>query len=220
MTQPIGLVANTVLQFRRAKIMTLAALTAALQCSRSTAQRRLKQWRCHTSYNLNGAYYALPEVVSFDQHGIWRCHHAGFSVYGNLTHTVVGLVTASEAGLNCAELSNIMDVNAHSFIWNFVRSGKLARSKFGRYYVYFSAEQQVHQRQQTRRLELTEGTAIADSDAVTALVELLKHPNLSPAQLSSRVRARAPTASPAAIERFLCQHGLSTAKKGGPDSPS
>lgn len=220
MTQPTDLMAKTVQQFRRAKIMTLAALIAVLRCSRSTAQRRLKQWQCHTSYNLNGAYYTLPDVVSFDQHGIWRCQDACFSIYGNLPHTVVGLVTSSEAGLNCAEISSIMGVNAHSFIWNFTHSGKLTRSKFGGCHVYFGAEQQVRQRQQTRRLELTEGSALADNDAVTFLVELLKHPNLSPAQLSSRVRARAPTASPAAIERFLNQHGLSTAKKGGPDLPS
>ena len=131
MAEPTDVAVKIVRQFRRVEIMTMAILTAALQCSRSTAQRRLKLWRCHTSYNLNGVYYALPEAVAFDPQGIWRRKDASFSSYGNLNNTVVGLVISSEAGLNCAELSSIMGLNAHSFIWNFVHNGRRNRSKFG-----------------------------------------------------------------------------------------
>lgn len=213
MTQETKLLGKTVRRFRQVKVMTLAALIEALRCSRSTAQRRLKQWQCHTSYNLNGTYYAFPEVVSFDQHGIWRFKDICFSIYGNLTNTVVGLVTSSEAGLNSAELSSIMGVNAHSFLWSFVNKGNLTRRKFKGSYVYFSLEKQFHQKQQARRLELTEGSELAQSDAITALVELLKNPTLSPEKLSSRIRARASTASPSAIKKFLSKHGLSAVKK-------
>jgi len=198
---------ETLRMFRRCKIMTLADLIDALQCSRSTAQRRLKQWQCHTSYNLNGAYYALPEVVSFDEYGIWRFKEARF-----------GLVRNSEAGLDAAELSSMMGVQAHSFIWNFANKSRLARNKIGGRYVYFSVDEQLCRKQQSRRLESTEGKTLTDNDAIVMLVELLKYPTLSPMQLSSRVHARAPSALPEAIETFLDKHGLSAGKKRAPDS--
>ena len=71
-------------KFRREKVMTIAMLMKLFQCSRRTTQRRLKAWKCHTSYNCNSAWHALPSTVAFDQHGIWRFKEAYFSVYGNM----------------------------------------------------------------------------------------------------------------------------------------
>ena len=49
-------------RFRAKTVITLAELTAQLDCSPRTVHRRLKTWRAINSYNHNGRYYTLPEV--------------------------------------------------------------------------------------------------------------------------------------------------------------
>lgn len=204
-------------RFRRVKIMTLAMLMELLQCSRSTAQRRLKQWACHTSYNHNGAYYALPETVDFDEHGIWRCDSVCFSKHGNLTQTVTALICNAAAGMSAAELSDVLGVDANSFIGAFARSGKVSREKVGARFVYTSCDKHIGGRQIQQRIANDQCPApLSTPDAVTVLVELIKSPSLTVAELSRAVRSRAPTASPEAIEQFLGMHGIAAAKKKAP----
>jgi hypothetical protein len=201
--------------------MNLAELMELLQCSRSTAQRRLKLWGCHTSYNHNGAYYALPEIVEFDQHGIWRCKSACFSMHGNLTRTVTALVKQATAGMTSAELSDVLSVNANSFIGEFVNIGKISRQKLGARFIYTSCDKQSKQQQIHCRSQSDQrAVPLSRSDAVTVLVELVKSPILSPFELARKVRSRAPTASVEAIEQFLDEHGVTAAAKKGAPPPS
>ena len=201
-------------QFRLARVMTMARLMTLLACSRSTVQRRLRQWRCHTSYNLNGGYYALPEVVEFDERGLWCCGRARFSVHGNLRQTVSALVEAAEAGMTSSELSAALGVNANSFLWGFVQQGTLSRGRVHGRFVYLSTDAERRRRQHDRRRGPGGERVLSDADAVTVLVAFTKEPTLGPVGLSGRVRARAPTATPVAIDRFFAAHGLEAAKRG------
>ncbi len=203
-------------EFRRVKVMTLVTLMELLSCSRSTAQRRLKQWRCRTSYNRNGSFYALPEVVEFNEHGLWQYKSVCFSCHGNLTQTVAALVNDAPTGMTGAELSDVLNVNANSFVGAFVGDGKLSREKLGARFVYTSCDEPVKQQQIHRRYEADRRCAqLSCADAVTVLVELIKMPTHGPAELAWAVRSRAPTASAEAIEQFFREHELSSAKKGG-----
>ena len=201
-------------RFRLARIMTMDELIRLLGCSRSTVQRRLRQWGCHTSYNLNGRYYAPPDVVEFDQRGLWRCGRARFSVHGNLRRTVSALVEDAPEGLTAGELSVLLGLNANSFLWGFVQRGALSRRRIGGRFVYLSADPERRRRQRVRRAGLGGRGTLSDADAVTVLVAFIKEPILGPEELAERVRARAPTATPAAIDRFFEAHGLEPAKKG------
>lgn len=216
MSTPVEDHAEVRRRFRLAKIMTMARLMTLLACSRSTVQRRLRKWGCHTSCNLNGRFYALPDVVQFDARGLWRCGEALFSVHGNLRRTVSALVEASEAGMSAAELSAVLEMNANSFLWGFVQGGAIARQQFEGGFVYLSTDLERREQQCERRCG-GDGS-LADADAVRVLVELVKSPNASASQLVARVRARAPTVSVEAIERFFTAHGLNPAKKGASDS--
>ena len=86
--------------FRRRKILMLGEVAELIHSSIHTARRRLKDWQAHTSYNLNGRYYALPGVPEFDADGLWRWHGVFFSQHGNLKQTVVELIRRSQAGLD------------------------------------------------------------------------------------------------------------------------
>ena len=120
MAVPAKIVQQTVEIFRVAKVMTLKQLTELLVCTSRTVHRRLRQWQCCTSYNHNSRYYALPEVVEFDEHGIWRFQGIFFSVFGDLKKTVVGLIEASEAGLSSRELAELLGVRNFSEICKFI----------------------------------------------------------------------------------------------------
>ena len=137
--------------FRAQKVGTINGLADLLQCSVSTARRQLKQWKTHTSYNRNGRFYALPDVVRFDADGLWRYRGIGFSRYGNLTQTVVGLVRDSEAGLRAAELGNLLGLEPRSFLSAFADHAALWREKHQGRFVYFAAEDAIFQEQKPRR---------------------------------------------------------------------
>ena len=130
---------------------------------------------------------------------------------------MIALVSNSEAGLSCTELGTIMGVNAFSFIWSFIQNGNLCREKFAGAYVYMSSQAQTRQRQTNKRAQVSQNQ-LSDPDAVTVLIELLNTPSLRPTELSLRVRSRAPTASPEAIESFFVERDVATAKKGASDS--
>jgi hypothetical protein len=105
-----GAARKVLARFCNARILTLAELVVLLGCSVRTAHRRLKAWGALNSYNGNGRFYTVPQVVRFDENGLWRCRGAHFSRHGNLSQTVVALATASAAGLTAAELGELLDL--------------------------------------------------------------------------------------------------------------
>ena len=202
-------------QLRLVKVFTLAQLISLFCCSRRTAQRSLSAWRCHTSYNANASYYALPEVVRFDSRGIWRCGSVAFSCHGNLTDTLQALVNTSPEGMTARELRAVVKVDVHSLLPPVVRAGKLTRAKSHGAFVHFASNPAVRRRQEeARHGRGLPGETLSDADAVTVLVAFIQEPILASAELADRVRTRAPTATPAAIDRFFQAHGLDPAKKG------
>ncbi|RMD84939.1 MAG: hypothetical protein D6820_00500 [Lentisphaerae bacterium] len=190
-------------------VFTLAQMMEVLSCSRRTAQRILKEWGCVTSYNANAAYYALPEVARFDSDGIWRHGPARFSIFGNLSETVIGLIQRAPEGMSADELSQVLGVRMGSFVKALVESGKLFREKIGHRYVYFSMDDQVRAAQTRKRQEMHWATrGLSQMDAISVLVEFIKDPTLGPAQLAERLRPRIPTVSEGAIVYFFEKHGI------------
>ena len=127
------LLEKTMHNFASAQVMTLSHLKILLSCSQRSVQRYLSKWGCLRSYNHNGKYFSLPSIAHFNSFGIWKYDDIGFSQFGNLKETVVKLVTLSPAGLTASELSEILSVNAHSFISQFRADPRLKREKWEGY---------------------------------------------------------------------------------------
>jgi hypothetical protein len=205
--------------FRARKVCTIDELAALLACSAPTARRRLKQWNAHTSYNKNGRYYALPDVVRFDADGLWRYRGICFSQYGNLHRTLVGLVKHSPAGLCATELRALLGVEPRSFLSLFRNHPDLRRKKFQGRFVYFAAERQMYHEQRRRREEMGRKSQMpSEAEAVAMLVEAIKHPDLSAEQLAARLRKRSFHISAQAARNLFAAHGL-TGKKTHPSQP-
>ncbi len=205
--------------FRAQKVGTIDQLVDLLHCSLSTARRQLKQWKAHTSYNRNGRYYALPDVVRFDADGLWRYRGIGFSRYGNLKQTVVGLVRNSPAGLRAGELGNLLGLEPRSFLSAFRAEPALRREKHGGRFVYFAAEPEVFREQKRRRMAISRQAEMpSDGEAVAILVERIKQPRASVEELVVALKAQSVRVSAQAVRNLLARHGL-TGKKTPPSRP-
>jgi len=187
-----------------------------LQASVRTARRMLGQWNAHRSYNQNGRYYVLPEVARFDADGLWHHHKIGFSSYGNLTQTVVGLVHNSGAGLSAAELGGLLSMEPHGFLSLFREHPALRREKYQGRFVYFSTDEvRCAEQSKVRQKRIRDAELPGDAEAVAILVAAINHPGLDAEQLCRQLAIQAIASTPQRIENLFSHHGL-TQKKTAP----
>ena len=184
-----------------------------LGCTSRTVHRRLKQWHCYTSYNHNSRYYALPEVVDFYGHGIWRFQGISFSRFGDLKKTVVGLIEASKVGLNSRELTALLGLNVHSFLSQFSSDNLIFREKVGSRLLYLSDNPAMAEAQKKRRLAQHDvpdqrKSTLADRVAVKVLIGLFKNPQASVEDLAIYLKSEGEWVDADVITDFLQGHGL------------
>jgi len=200
-------------RFRTRKVMTVAELAWQMRCSSRTVHRRLQDWQALHSYNKNGRYYTLPSVPAFDSYGLWRYRDIGFSRYGNLTETLIGVVCHSQAGLSAAELGQLLGMEPHSFLWLFRDHPALTREKHHGRFVYFAAETAICRRQRDGRMIRDAGARRpSDSEVITILVETIKHPESSIEQLCRDLKKQGVAVSEQAVVNLFAYHGLELKK--------
>ena len=202
------------------KIVTIQQLSDLLECSRRTAQRRLKDWQTYNSYNKYGKYFVLPNIPRFDRYGLWKYKGVFFSRYGNLENTITQLVGNSEMGFDASEIGKIVDLLPRSFMSHFQKVPGLIRERHENIFVYFSDAEVVHQRQKNKREEAAKEKELQlppDADAISILVDRIKNPKSSIEDCARRLRRKGMSISPTAIGKLLDYHGI---EKKTPDTDS
>ena len=197
--------------FKKENVTTVVQLADWLSCSVVTARRRLKSWSAYTSYNLNGRYYTLPEVVRFNEIGLWQYQGAFFSKHGNLKQTLIHLVTHSTQGLSSSELGEILSLQPRSFLSHFRDHPAVYRENLMGRWIWFAAEPSIREQQTQTRWSEEETRALrmpSDSEAVMILVDLIRHPNSSEEQIARRLMSKQTNIDAAAIRQLLDTHGL------------
>jgi hypothetical protein len=203
---------NTLRKIRRKKVITVIELTSLLNTSDKTARRRLKQWKAITSYNENGRYYTLPDIPIFDAHGLWCYRDIRFSRYGNLKTTIVKLVENSPAGLDAAEIAELLGIYVRSFLTYFRKYPNLKREKIQGRFVYFSAKEKEYIEQRKNRETMTRKTQLPSNiKAITILVETIKNPHLSFEKLCLKLEDQH-RISPQSVHNLFAYHGLTIKK--------
>ena len=217
----MSLAADTIQNARqalqRAKVMTGDRLMRLMECSLRTLQRRLRQWGCHTSFNHNGRYYALPQVVQFDDYGIWEYQRVCFSRFGNLSKTVAGVIHEADQGLTAGELAQRLQVNVHGFLSQLAARELFTREKLGGVFCYWSTDRTRAAQQRESYLASCSApalTRLSDGAGVKLLLAWINEPDADAAALSHTLQHQQVRATPEAVARFLDQHGLG--KKKGP----
>lgn len=195
------------------KIITIDALSTLLNSSVKTARRRLKLWNAYTSYNENARYYTLPAIAEFDAHGLWVYNQVRFSRYGNLTNTILHVVTQSPCGLDAAELADMLGISVRSLLTSLQRHPDVKREKIQGRFVYFSAVKKNYTNQKEDRIGMPRSRQLpSDSEAIAILVETIKHPHLSIEELSLAVRNKHAHITPRSIHNLFNYHGLTRKK--------
>ncbi len=207
--------------FRRRKTMTIEQLRSLLQCSVPAVRKYLKQWGAVTSYNNNGRYYVLPDVPTFDEHGLWEYKGIRFSRFGTLKETVVHLVNDAPQGLSSAELGTLLGLEPRSFMSHYKALPELKRKKLDGRYVYLSDDEQIGARQQENR-EASAAQAslqkISDHDAVLVFADFIKHPETALENRVNRLQRQGISVDTGKITALLQFHGLLEKKTDQLDS--
>lgn len=201
---------KVLLAFRHNKVMTVPQLTRLLHCSPTTVRRRLKEWNVYTSYNQNGQYYTLPSIPQFSKKGLWNYRGIFFSKYGTLKNTIIHFVRTSEKGLTNGELAEIIGVNPQSFMPQFKQLPEIRREKVGRQVVYYSSDPQVYQSQTEKRFPPEPPLRMLPPDAqsIAILVERIRNPKISIAELSQILSRKGYAIGEEPIRSLFAYHGL------------
>ena len=117
----------------------------------------------------------------FDEDGLWFYRTVGFSSYGNLTRTVVGLVDHSPVGLTPNELATLLHVRVQNQLFYLSVQEELDRIALGRGYVYLSVDDHASgnsagdARRTGERGSRCRGEApLTDAETIAILAELVR----------------------------------------------
>ena len=198
--------------FHRRKCWRLDQLADALGYALISVRRFLKQIGYFRSYTHNGKWYTLGDAPQFGRDGLWHHRGIGFSRHGSLTATIGHLVGRSAAGLSASELSQKLQHSCHAVLTQLHKAGQLDRFQFAGQFRYLATEPKLNrrQREQVARVPSPSPTsALSTPAAVWVLVEHIKHPTLSFAQIAARLQEqRQLTVAPENIQRFFDEHAL------------
>ncbi len=202
---------ETLAVFRRSRIMTIIHLAQHLDCSIPTARNRLRNWRALTSYNRNGRFYALSNVATFDENGLWKYKGVFFSQWGTLKHTMRHVIRNSSAGLDASEIGRLVGLPPRSFMAQLSKIQGLRREKYEKRFVYYSDDDHTYRSQRSLRAEESKKMPKklpSDAEAIFILVDRIKHPDFSEEQCAQRLRKKGKSISIVAIRNLLAYHGV------------
>ena len=201
-----------VLLFDQKKCWTIEELTRSLDYSTISIRRFLKDIGYYSSFTHNSMWYTLHSIPSFNKRGLWFYQEIGFSKHGNLKQTIFNFVSKSPQGLTAKDLFEILLIPCHPVLNQMYKKNQIDRFNTQRGFVYLSIDDKKRQRQlnrlQSRLFTVKESESLNAQAAVYVLVEYIKHPEASVAELSKAVEKREVQASPEAITMLFKEHDL------------
>jgi len=105
-------------------------------------------------------HYTLPEIVQFNEQGLWSCQGVQFSKQGSLLNTIEHHVDHCEAGYFEFELQSLLHVGIRVAVLKLVKDKRVYRPKVCGRYLYCSSRMKKRNRQCSERKKQQ---AIADS---------------------------------------------------------
>lgn len=192
------------------KVLTINELKMRMMVSEITIRRKLKKWRAITSYNKNGRYYTLIHIPKFDSWGLWNYNDIRFSKYGNLTQTIIQLISHSSGGLHAEEVGDLIDYAPHSLLHSLTGKTAIRREKLYGKYVYFSYNEQEY-KAQLNKYQSIQAQYRDDMPcliAIRLLIEKIRRPKDSTYQLVKQLQKNNVKVSELQAMHFLEKHGI------------
>ena len=200
------------LLFDQKKCWTIEELTHSLNYSTISIRRFLKTIGYYSSFTHNSMWYTLHSIPTFNKRGLWFYQEIGFSKHGNLNQTIFNFVSKSPQGLTAKDLFEILLIPCHPVLNQMYKNNQIDRFNTQRGFVYLSIDNKKRQRQlnrlQSQLFTAKESESLNAQAAVYVLVEYIKHPEASVAELSKAVEKREVKASPEVITMLFKEHDL------------
>lgn len=207
--------------FKKNIVMDLDDLKKQTSTSRMTVLRNLKEIGYITSYNHNAKYYTLLENANFNDSGIFEHKGILFFREGGIQELAIKEIESSEKGYTAEELSNKIKTRVSNQLHKFVRKGLIIRRKYADFYVYYSIDEAIQQKQVTNReKELKIPSTIEDSEISTEkkiiqiLLKIIQNPNAEPQEIGKSLREDGLKISDNFIQNIFQKYDIK--KKGSP----
>ena len=201
-----------VLLFDKKKCWTIEELNHSLNYSTISIRRFLKDIGYYSSFTHNSMWYTLHSIPTFNKRGLWFYQEIGFSKHGNLKQTIFNFVSKSPQGLTAKDLFEILLIPCHPVLNQMYKKNQIDRFNTQSGFVYLSIDYKKRQRQlhrlQSQLITAKEPDSLNAQAAVYVLVEYIKHPEASVAELSKAVEKKEVKASPEAITRLFKENDL------------
>ena len=178
--------------------VTFDQLRQALQASRATTFRHLRQIPYLRSYNHNGRFYTRRDPARFDRFGLFSIGDVHFSRDRSLSKTVRRLVSESEDGCTDRELRSLLQVPVHPFLLAAVRRDRARRERLGGVYVYLANGPTGDRQLRARRQRLADRQAallaatLEPQLIIDVLLVLVRHPGALPGEVARRLQHHSP----------------------------
>ena len=196
---------------KKKKVLTLADVSNKFNCPKHKAKYYIKKCGAVTSFNKNGKYYSLPEIIQFDDNGFWEYNDIRFSEHGTLKGTIIAIINNSESGLSSYEVAELMKCSPHTMLSELTKGKKIQRKKIGACYIYFSTDKEAGKKQFDKIKEGKEQCSahiISDTVGVFALVEFIQHPELDLQQICRRLNSKGMKITESLLRSFFVYHGI------------
>ena len=123
------------------KIADLAELKKSLGTSADlTVFRKLKTLHSLSCYTHRRRFYTLPEIVRFDEHGLWSHDDVWFSRHGTLIDTLESWIEASPKGWFADELATALHVEVQDTLHDLFVKGRTRRNLVAGRFLYTAAD--------------------------------------------------------------------------------
>jgi hypothetical protein len=143
------------------KMATMVEMKAAMGTTvDATIFRKLRELFYLRSYSHRGKYYTLPEVVRFNEQGLWPCRGVHFSKQGSLLNTIEHHADYSISGYFEHELESLLHVGVRVAVLKLLTDNRISREKVSGRYLYCSPRMKKRKRQCSDRKKQQ---AIADA---------------------------------------------------------
>lgn len=166
------------------KILRTDELKKMLECAPRTLYLKLSKCEYISSINKARRYFTLAKTPEFNLLGLWECNGVMFSKWGGIKETIVKLVNSSEMGLTPTQISNLLKTKVTPQLLACLKDKKLIRIRFGRNQVYFSADEEIMEKQRNEREKIlgkplvrktSRPKYINDKVIINILVARIKH---------------------------------------------
>jgi len=207
--------------FKKNIVMDIDELTSQTSRTRNTVYLYLKQIGYITSYNHNAKYYTLPEIACFDKSGIFDHKGILFFKDGGIKDLVLREINSSENGYTVEELSTKIKTRVNNQLTQFAKKDLIARRKYSDFYVYYSIDESIQQKQISNREKELDVTVIREESetsdekkTIRILLEIIKNPDMEPQEMGKRLREEGSKISDTFIQNIFYKYDIQ--KKGSP----